>query len=1139
MAVSNREYVGRALDTLAGALDPFIDRILAPLMQGAPWTAILHVKDGERGSDRDYARTDLQCQLRVLTERLGALGFPFADTLSRGEQNLAGECRDIRNRWAHNTPFSPDDAYRALDTVERLLRAVGAVTEADTVKQMRRNVQRGAYEQETRKATRVPTNLPATADTELPPWREVLAPHPDVASGRYNTAEFAADLYAVAITGDTTGSDAGEYADPVEFFRRTYLTDGLRELLRRAVDRLSGDRNAQPVINLQTTFGGGKTHSMLAVWHLFSGRPLTDFPQDVQDLLTGAPTGVVGTPVRRVALVGNEIPAGQPTVKPDGTRVHTLWGELAWQLGGAEAYALVAEADRTGTSPGAVLRELFTTYGPAVILVDEWVAYARQLPDEYDPARPVAGGLFETQFTFAQALTLAAEGVPGTLLLVSVPASDSREGEDGSSTAASDLEVGGDRGRAALYRLDHTIRRVAFHWSPATRDESYEIVRRRLFTEPDDRAAAAIAATARKFREFYRRHPGELPAGVTENEYEQRIKAAYPVHPELLDRLYADWSTLEKFQRTRGVLRLMSAVVHQLYLRKDPSPLIMPGSVPLDAAGTRSEVVQYLDNAWDAIIQTDIDGEDCVARRVDGARPLLGARSLTLRTARTIFLGSAPTVGAPVKGVDRKRITLGIAMPGDTVGNISSALDGLQESSSHYYTENGRFWYDTQPSLNRLAAERAAHLNIEAVHDEVVTRLGRQFKGSTVEFAEILPPPESTGDIPEHDGVRLVAIHPRYLHTAKDKESPAATFVHDLLRSRGTAPRTMVNSIVAVAADEKQWTGLESAVRSYLAWRSILEETAPLNLTQSNAAQAETMTATANRTVDDRVTGTWIWGLHAVQDDPRAPFVVGQLRCDGTERKIPLRVGRKYVSAGELAVVYDASVIRLAIDERLLARWNRGSISVGELLTYFARYPYLQRLRDRRVLTEGLRDVLHDVDFTRQGFALAESYDEQTGQFAGLAVPLEDHEFGQILDTTLVVRPDLAVAQRHRERAAVPVAAPTATGAPGPASAGSPIGTTRTTTGAGTAPQPSRPEPVRNATYEARIEVDPTGDLAATLDRVTREVLVHLQSANPEVLTITLDVSAERSTGFDPATVRVVRENGTVLGFTRNTFEDR
>ena len=195
------------------------------------------------------------------------------------------ELREARNDWAHNKSFSDDDAYRCLDTAERLLAAIGAPSVADEVKAIRLGLRRLTADKDDRKVLKSAAVTPESAG--LRPWREVLAPHDDVATGNFQAAEFAADLYKVAATEDA-GKD---YAEPVQFFARTYLTEGLRDLIDRAVRRLAGDQNASPVINLQTNFGGGKTHSMLALWHLASGTPLGDYPQDVQDMLSETPFG--------------------------------------------------------------------------------------------------------------------------------------------------------------------------------------------------------------------------------------------------------------------------------------------------------------------------------------------------------------------------------------------------------------------------------------------------------------------------------------------------------------------------------------------------------------------------------------------------------------------------------------------------------------------------------------------------------------------------------------------------------------------------------------------------------------------------------------------------------------------------------
>ncbi|MGP5641612.1 Swt1 family HEPN domain-containing protein [Brachybacterium tyrofermentans] len=1156
MAASNREYVGRALEILAEALDPFIEHVVAPHLPAGitGWEQVVQAKDASNGrGGGTYERTDPQLQFRIITERMGELGFLFNGALSRTEQGYATELWSVRNDWAHNRAFSGDQARRALETVELLLRPAGAVRGADAVRRMRLEIQRAEFERDTRRSTRAAATISNVGDSELPSWRDVLTPHPDVASGDFASSEFAADLYRVAVrdAGFAVDAAATEYSDAIEFFRRTFLTEGLRELLRRSAARLAGSSNADAVINLQTTFGGGKTHSMLAVWHLFSGRPLHEFPQDVQDVLVGHNGDIVGKQIKRVTIVGNEIAPGQPTTKPDGTVVHTLWGEIAWQLGdqagdAAGAYAYVSEADRTGTNPGSALRELFAAYGPAVILIDEWVSYARQLNTRRQLADgstvPLPAGDFDTQFTFAQALTQAAAAVPGLLLLVSIPASERKESDgDGDRTStASDIEVGGTFGREALERLDNVVRRVAYQWAPAARDESYEIVRRRLFMQPNADQAQQIAVAARRFKEFYQKHTGEFPSNVTGADYEARIRASYPVHPELLDRLYAEWSTLEKFQRTRGVLRLMSTVIHQLWAAEDPAPMILPGTVPLGSAVTRRELVQYLPHGWDAVLQNDVDGEDSVARRIDHDRPALGNRSMTVRTARTVLIDSAPTMNSAVKGIDRKRLTLGLALPGDVVGNIGSALTMLADRSSHFYVGDNRYWYDTQASLNRTAANRAQDLEEDHVFEEVVARLRRDSPRSTQEFAGIVVAPTSTGDVYDEDGARLVLLHPRHVHSNKDQNSSARRFALELLQKRGTASRTMPNSVVMLAADSSRWSDLESTTRSYLAWKSILADKLHLDLAPTNEAQAQRQVESTNRTIDDQIAATWIWGLHATQPNAGEPFGVGQQKCEGQDKRLPQRVGARFVREDLLRVEMAPALVRMDINDFLLPRWNAGMIRLGELWGYYVRYPYMSRLRDKNVLISAVQDALHDPGFVGQGFALAKSYDEKTGQFRGLAVPIEDFDFGTITDDTLLVKPDLAITQRRAERDAESAPSPSDTKADAPDVGTEPTGErdghARPTSSAPAAPAPSAIVP--NVRYGGRVEIDGGADLPSAFRDLVDEVLVHLQQAGPDVLDITVEVNAERSSGFEATTVRVVGENSRQLRFTTTRFTD-
>src|SRR6266545_1945605 len=332
-----------------------------------------------------------------------------------------------------------------------------------------------------------------------------------------------------------------------------------------------------------------------------------------------AEAGVKSLPkAKRVVLVGNKISPGNPVTKPDGTVVRTLWGELAYQLGGKKAFKRIEADDQKATSPGDTLRELFNEYGPCLILIDEWVAYARQLHDQSD----LPAGSFETHFTFAQALTEAAKAARQCLLVISLPASDTTGSPH---TQAEDVEVGGERGRAALDRLRNVIGRVESSWRPASAEEGFEIVRRRLFEPMSDAGQFKDRdVVARAFADFYRTQNQEFPPECRDADYENRIKAAYPIHPEIFDRLYTDWSTLVKFQRTRGVLRLMAAVIHSLWAKGDENPLILPANIPIDDQRVRDELTRYLSDTWKPVIEKDVDGPHSLPFRLDGEIPNLG-----------------------------------------------------------------------------------------------------------------------------------------------------------------------------------------------------------------------------------------------------------------------------------------------------------------------------------------------------------------------------------------------------------------------------------------------------------------------------------------------------------------------------------
>ncbi|KUI38022.1 AAA family ATPase [Mycobacterium sp. IS-1590] len=1100
-------------EIIAPPLDDFISMVIGqgdPAV-GAAWPKLVQAKDGA-SSNKTYSPHDPQIQFRILTESNITGGFkkgwyPFNKTLGKAGESYAIELREVRNVWAHNGTFTDDDAYRALDTGERLLRLIGAAEQADEVRNIRLNLRRVTADKDDKKVLKAAVDNPEAAG--LKPWREVLPPHDDVATGNFAASEFAADLYKVA-SGDE--QDAG-YADAVEFFKRTYLTEGLSDLIGRAVRRLSGDDNAPPVINLQTNFGGGKTHSMLALWHVASGLPVGEFPQETQDLLTA--NGYKGVDVNRVAIVGNHFsPSG--VTKDDGTHVNTIWGELAWQLGGAEAYAMVAQADADRTHPGKALHQLLAAYAPAVILIDEWVAYARSLVGRND----LAGGTFDDQFTFAQSLTEAAKGTSGVLLVISIPASES--GDD-TIVVGNAEEVGGAHGLEALKRLQNVVRRVADQWRPASSAEAYQIVKQRLFRQPDAAALASIGATARAYVEMYRKYSDDFPRESRDSAYEERIKRTYPIHPELFDRLYEEWSSLERFQRTRGVLRLMSTVIHALWTGEDASPLIMPGSIPLATANVNSELTQYLQDSWKAIIDADVDGPNSEPARIDKDKPLFGQRSLTKRLARTVFFGAAPTIGSAQKGLETQRVFLGTAVPGDVPGNFHSALTQLGDRATYFYSGSGKYWYDLQANITRTAKDQAERLHKEDVWAEIVRRLQDQAK-TRGDFAGVHVCPESNADIPDTDEARLVILHPKVAHK-RGTDSPAKEFAHKATEQRGTANRSNRNMLVFLAADEARLEELEYATRDYLGWAHVLANEVDLDLTQNQKNQATQRQSQADQTVTSRLLQTFTWALVPAQPDAGAPFIIRETKVEGQSPALAERVSRRLGNDGDLSTRQAAATIRLAIG-KVPQIWKDGHVDLGSLWRLYSQYPYMPRLRDRRVLDEGVVDLpmLWETD----AFALATGFDEATGRYVGLWIPGDNNSAPAPADSLLIVRPDVASHQRKHEE-------PTTTGTGAGTGTGTGTATgTATGTSAGTG---AGAGPIDIAfTRFYGVKTLNSDKIAMDFKNIADEVIANLRDQGIN-LVVKIEIEAVDSTGFDENKIRTVSENAKTLKFDQSGFE--
>lgn len=1087
MATSNRDRVGQALELVGLGLRPFTERELKAAY-GGKWSQVVKnaLEEAKLPSAKDPF-ADVYFLLKLIWDQWNSV---FRRILGQAERTYVSELRDVRNRWAHQEAFSTDDTYRALDTAQRLLEAVSA-PEAVEIDHSKQEVMRKRFEEQTRTATKKASLAPTEGQPAqgFKPWREVITPHPDVASGQYQQAEFAADLSQVH-----RGEGSDEYRDPREFFRRTYITDGLSDLLQLAIKRLS-TVGGDPTVALQTNFGGGKTHSLLALYHLFSGVAPADLP-GVEPVLHAA--GLSELPsVRRAVLVGTAIAPGSVHEKPDGTKVRTLWGELAWQLGGSEGFQIVADDDANATSPGDHLQELFRRFGPCLVLIDEWVAFARQLPRQKD-AEPLPAGSFDTHFTFAQALTEAAKAVNGTMLVVSMPASD--------------IEKGGEAGEIALERLENLVGRQDSPWRPASAEESFEIVRRRLFQDVVD--PPARDAVVKAFGELYRGQAIEFPSECREADYERRMLAAYPIHAELFARLYDDWSSLETFQRTRGVLRLMAAVIHTLWERDDRNLMILPGTVPVDDSAVQRELTRYLESSWVPVIERDVDGPHSLPLKFDRENPPLQRYSATRRVARTLFLGSAPTEKAAHRGLEDQRIKLGCVQPGEGPAVFGDALRRLSDQATFLYANPPRYWYSTQPTVTRLAQDRASQQSEHDVLSEIVLRLRRDRERG--DFPQVHVAPEGPGDIPDEMNARLVVLGPDSPHTGKAPSSSALEVTRKILEQRGAGPRNYRNTLVFAAADATRLDELQQAVRQFLAWSSIVVEQDELNLDTQQRTHAAKGKDQSDDTVQTRIRETYMWLLIPTQELQGDPSWQ-EVKVPVAPEPLAVRASRKLRDEEHLLTQMAGARLRLEVDRVPL--WENDHAGVKRLRELFAQYLYLPRLRDENTLLEAIQDGIAKTTWNPDTFAYADALDESQGRFTGLVAG--SYAGVTLNSSSVIVRAEVAARQLAEDGAV----ASSETTEPDSTPDGAVVVA---------APGEELADVVRR--FHGSVSIDPVR-AGRDVSEIADAIIQHLAALPNAGVEVTLEIEAELPDGAPDNVVRTVTENARTLKFRSHGFE--
>jgi hypothetical protein len=690
----------------------------------------------------------------------------------------------------------------------------------------------------------------------LRPWTELVKLHPDVESGALTEAIFAIDLGAIA-EGNPNVPVVNR--DPAAFFRATYLTADLKRLLEEVLASLAGRPGYNRVLKLRTPFGGGKSHSLAALLHAARSRAALQASADVwaegpRVAKTSATYGKAETTrledlpdpgeVAVAVFDGEKFDAREGKAIPNGPQLRTMWGMLAWQLGGERAFRIVAGHDADRVSPGGdVVRELLTRGAggkPVLLLLDEVLKYM-----ERSAAVAVLDSTLQRQAKdFFQTLTVEVAGSRNAAMVFSLQWS-ARE-------ALGNV--------ALLEEIDKFAARVDQLREPVSGDEILPVLQRRLLGAPPEYAVADSVAAAYQevvtgMQRAYadtpsaRRHADE--AGLAMRE---RLREAYPFHPALIDIMRERWTAVESFQRTRGALRFLASCLHSLKKNGGAYPLLGPGEVPLRDVDVRVKLLKELgaQNEYDPVITSDIEGPNARAKHIDErlARetPALTNVRPATRLATAILLHS-------FGGLRREGTGEGeLLSPGVTESDLLAACVGpdldhltatavlaeLRNTCLYLHYDSVRYCFKKDPNVTKLVedAEQQVAREPTAVRTYIRNLLDQRLAGKPGAYVW----PGKSQDLPQDEPVFLVGYLP-----LEFAEAPAAEQTHlglDMLAKYGDRPRRYRNGIALAVPDRKAVEALRRATRYLIAIDRVEEKRQQHRLTKDQLDQLKERRAT-------------------------------------------------------------------------------------------------------------------------------------------------------------------------------------------------------------------------------------------------------------------------------------------------------
>lgn len=714
--------------------------------------------------------------------------------------NWLNEIADVRHKIAHFKEIEEDEAAKAwihMKAIARLLKM--DELEAEIVKL------RDSKAAEQKAKSKKPEAAPSpSASGVTMPWFRVVTPHLDIRQGRLDESVFAANLAEVALGG---GREI--YSNPVVFFSKTYFTSGIKTIAKTVIKGLNGTEDAENrVMSLQTGFGGGKTHTLISLYHICKwGRKAAE-SESVSELLSY--TGKPEFESANIAVFTNTTNDPVQGRQVDGITISTLWGELAYQLGGKAAYEIIRKNDEQLISPAGLFKQVLAAAKPALILIDELADYCVKAS-----GRKVGNSTLGDQtVSFMQELTQAVSESENCVAIITLPASAT---EVGNTAQAHQI----------LSSLEQRVRRVGSDTKPVADEEIYEVIRRRLFEDIGD--AAQVEAVASKYLQMYQENWMELPPHATKADYKEKIKKSYPFHPELIDVFRVRWASSHTFQRTRGVLRLLAAIVSDLWKRQNSltgsNLLIDTGDVNfanLDALS--GQLKSLFGNAFEAVITADVSGSTSNAFKIDENKPQFRQWCLAQSIASTVLLNSFGSDGAN-KGVSIPDLKLNLLEPdGFNHNSINGALDELEAAAYYlYYAQSGtnrRFWFHTKPNINILINQVKNDIATADIEAEILRRINE--KSRYVQPFNVLVNP--AGDVPEQTRLTLVILSPQHRADGNNLADNTKKFVEQVATKKGNSERIYRNTMLFLAPSEYGRIQLIVAIKDYLACKKISDD---------------------------------------------------------------------------------------------------------------------------------------------------------------------------------------------------------------------------------------------------------------------------------------------------------------------------